>query len=86
MRHEFAPRRNSSLGDKKLIVESLRKMIPDLKPNRRGQPPRHLIKDYLILIVLKESKNASLRDVETDWSDYVCDEPIDHSVIHYWER
>ena len=85
-RVELLPRWYSSSGDKKLIVETLRDLIPDIKPNRRGQPPRHPIKDYLILIVLKESKHASLRDAETDWSEYVCGDHVDHSVIHYWEK
>jgi hypothetical protein len=85
-RYELLPRWYSSSGDKKLIVEKLRDLIPGIEPNRRGQPPRHPIKDYLILIVLKESKHASLRDAETDWSEYVCGEHVDHSVIHYWEK
>ena len=82
----LAPRWYSSLGDKKLIVETLEDVVPDIPTNRRGQPPKHPIKSYLILIILKECKHASLRDAETDWSEYVCGEPIDHSVIHYWER
>lgn len=85
-RYGLAPRWNSSLGNKKLIVEKLRKIIPDIRPNKRGQPPKHPIKDYAIVIILKEFKKASLRDAETDWSEYVCGEPIDHSVIHYWEQ
>lgn len=86
MRSGLIPRWYSSLGNKKLIIQELRKTIPDIEPSKRGQPPKHPIKDYLILIVLKECKKASLRDAETDWSEYVCGEPIDHSVIHYWER
>jgi len=85
-RNGLAPRWYSSLGDKKLIVSSLRQLLPDIKPNRRGQPPKHPIKDYLLLIVLKEFKKSPLRGAETDWSEYVCGERIDHSVIHYWER
>lgn len=85
-RNKLLPRWYSSSGDKKLIVETLRDLIPDIKPNRRGQPPRHPIRDYLILIVLKESKHASLRDAETDWSEYICGGHVDHSVIHYREQ
>jgi hypothetical protein len=84
-RFGLAPRWYSSCGDKKLIVKTLGDVVPDIPNNRRGQPPKHPIKQYLILIVLKESKHASLRDAETDWSEYVCGEHVDHSVIHYWE-
>lgn len=84
-RNGLAPRWYSSCGDKKLIVDSLRDLVPDVEPNGRGQPPKHPIRDYVILIVLKEAKNASLRDGETDWSEHVCGERVDHSVIHYWE-
>jgi hypothetical protein len=85
-RYGLAPRWNSSLGDKKLIVRTLEDVVPDILPKKRGQPPKHPIKKYAILIILKESKHASLRDAETDWSEYVCGEHVDHSVIHYWER
>lgn len=85
-RFGLAPRWNSSLGDKKLIVKTLEDVVPDIPANKRGQPPKHPIKQYLILIALKESKHASLRDAETDWSEYVCGEHVDHSVIHYWEQ
>ena len=80
------PRWYSSLGNKKLIVEKLEEIIPDIKPNKRGQPPKHPIKKYLILIILKEIKRSPLRGAETDWSEYVCSERVDHSVIHYWEQ
>ena len=85
-RYGLAPRWNSSLGDKKFIVKTLKDVVPDIPGNRRGQPPKHPIRLYLILIVLKEFKGASLRDAETDWSEYVCGEHVDHSVIHYWEQ
>lgn len=80
------PRWNSILGNKKLIVESCRVLLPDKEPNTRGQPPKHPIKDYATLVILKEDKKASLRDAETDWSEYVCGERVDHSVIGYWEQ
>jgi len=80
------PRWYSFSGNIKFIVQKLRDIIPEIKPNPRGQPPKHPIRDYLILIILKEFKKASLRDAETDWSEYVCGERIDHSVIHYWEQ
>ena len=80
------PRWYSFSGNIKLIVQKLRDIIPEIKPNPRGQPPKHPIRDYLILIILKEFKKASLRDAETGWSECVCGERIDHSVIHYWEQ
>jgi hypothetical protein len=86
MRLGLIPRWNSSLGNKKLLVKTLEDVVPDIPANKRGQPPKHSIKSYLILIILKEFKKASLRDAETDWSEYVCGEYVDHSVIHYWEQ
>jgi len=80
------PRWNSILGNKKLIINSLRDLLPYIKPNNRGQPPKQPIKDYVLIIILKEYKTASLREAETDWSEYVCGRPIDHSTIHYWEK
>lgn len=35
-RHKLLPRWYSSSGDKKLIVETLRDLIPEIEPNRRG--------------------------------------------------
>lgn len=86
MRSTLIPRWNSILGDKRLIVQSLKDLLPDIRPNRRGQPPKQSIKEYLILVVLKENKIASLRNAEIDWSEYVCGERVDHSVIAYWEK
>lgn len=80
------PRWNSILGNKKLIVELCRALLPDKEPNNRGQPLKHPIKNYTTLIILKEDKKSSLRDAETDWSEYVCGKRVDHSVIGYWER
>lgn len=81
------PRWSSILGDKKLIVDVLKEFIPDIeRKSKVGRPPNHPIKDYALIIVLKESKNGSLRDGETDWSEYVCGERVDHSVIGYWEN
>lgn len=81
------PRWNSILGDKKIFVEVLRELMPDIeKASKVGRPPNHPIRDYAILIILKEFKKSSLRAGETDWSEYVCGERIDHSVIAYWEK
>lgn len=85
-RNSLLPRWYSSLGNINVILNSLRKLLSDIKPNSRGQPPKHTLKDYLILIVIKESKRSSLRGAETDWSEVVCSERVDHSVIAYWEQ
>jgi len=85
-RNSLLPRWYSSLGNINVILNSLRKLLSDIKPNSRGQPPKHPLKDYLILIVIKESKKSSLRGAETDWSEVVCGERVDHSVIAYWEQ
>ena len=52
----------------------------------RGRPPKHSIKEYAALIALKEEEKASLRKAETDYSEEICPERADHSVIHYWEK
>ena len=86
-RTRLLPRWYSSLGNINVIIGSLRELIPDIGcEKRRGRPPKRSIKDYLILIVIKELKKASLRATETDWSECVCEERVDHSVIHYWEK
>ena len=86
-RNRLLPRWYSSLGNINVIISSLRELLPDTgHERRRGRPPKRSIKDYLILIVIKELKKASLRATETDWSKSVCEERVDHSVIHYWEK
>jgi len=35
------PRWYSFSGNIKLIVQKLRDIIPEIKPNSRGQPPKH---------------------------------------------
>ncbi len=75
------------MGNINVIIGSLRELVPNTGyEKRRGRPPKRSIKDYLILIVIKELKKASLRATETDWSKSVCEERVDHSVIHYWEK
>lgn len=87
MRNGLIPRWNSILGDKKLIVDVLRDFVPDIeKKSKVGRPTNFPIKDYVLIIVLKEFKNGSLRDGETDWSEHVCSRRIDHSILGYWER
>lgn len=86
-RLQLLPRWYSSLGDISLIVPVLLALIPEFDvPKGRGRLPKHSIKAYLCILVLKEMKKSSLRDAETDWSRMVCGEPIDHSVLHYWEQ
>jgi len=86
-RIRLLPRWYSSLGNMNVIIGSLRELVPDIGcGKRRGRPPKRPVKDYLILIVVRKLKKASLRNAETDWSEYVCEERIDHSVIHYWEK
>ena len=71
-RTRLLPRWYSSLGNINVIIGSLRELIPDIGcEKRRGRPPKRSIKDYLILIVIKELKKASLRATETDWSECV---------------
>jgi hypothetical protein len=87
VRPRLTPRWNSILGNINVVVDSLRRLLPNIKrETNRGQPPKHPLKDYLILIAVKEYKRSSLRFAETDWSELVCGERVDHSVIAYWER
>lgn len=86
-RVELLPRWYSSLGDINFIRRVLRDVLPPIPPpNTRGQPPKRPIRDYLSLIVVKEFKRSSLRSAETDWTEAICGERVDHSVIHYWEN
>lgn len=85
-RIELLPRWYSSLGEINVILGILEDVLPDIPPlHGRGQPPKHPLKSYLTLIILKELKRSSLRSAETDWSVLVCGERVDHSVIQYWE-
>jgi len=63
----------------KLISES----IPRTK---RGRKPKHDLRSYLKLIIIKEANKASLREAEIKYSKIICKERVDHSVIHYWEK
>lgn len=82
------PRWYTDLKNIKLFLKNLNKLLSrlTLDKNKRGRPPKRSIKDYLKLIITKEFKKKSLREAETDYSEIVCDERIDHSVIHYWEK
>jgi len=72
----------------KYFPGSVMALCPEiLKPKKgRGRPPKYPIKQYAALIALKEEEKASLRKAETDYSECVCSERVDHSVIHYWEK
>ena len=63
-------------------------LCPEIvKPKKgRGRPTKHSIKQYAALIAVKEEKKATLRKAETDYSEEICPERVDHSVIHYWEK
>jgi len=81
------PRWNSVLNNLKLFLVKLEVLLPTrFKRSKRGRKPKHSIRSYFKLIVVKEYKNASLMDVECDFSKTVCDSRVDHSVIHYWEK
>jgi len=70
------------------FVKVLNKVFVQIKiqPNKRGRPPKHPLEEYLKLIIVKEFKRRSLRATETDYSELVCKERVDHSVIHFWEK
>jgi len=86
MRSMLIHRWETSIGDISVLCSALRDVLPDIPAKSRGRPPKHPLKDYLLLLVVKESKRSSLRSAETDWSQLVCGERIDHSVLAYWEQ
>ena len=47
---------------------------------------RRFKKKYERSGILKEFKKKDLRSAETDLSEFVVGERVDHSVINYWER
>jgi len=78
---------SSVINDIKLLIEAIKKLIPELKrPKQRGRKPKRSLKSYLSLIVVKEAKKASLRDAEASLSKLVCNERVPKSTIAYWER
>lgn len=75
------------LNNIKLFLRKLEVLLSTrFKRSKRGRKPKHSIRSYIKLIVVKEYKNASLRDAECDFSKTVCRCRVDHSVIHYWEK
>lgn len=55
------------------------------KKKGRGTNPKHSVDAYIELIVLTEYDERTLRGGEKRLSEMVCDERVDHSVIHYWQ-
>jgi hypothetical protein len=87
MRTRLIPRWNCILGNINFFLSILEELIPGIEKSRGpGRPVKHPMKQYLMLIITKEFKRASLRDAETDYSKLICKRRIDHSVIHYWEK
>lgn len=82
------PRWDTKHSSIKYFLGSVMALCPEvLKPKEgRGRPPKHSIKQYAAIIAVKEEEKASLRKAETDYSEEICPERVDHSVIHYWEK
>jgi hypothetical protein len=82
------PRWNSILNNLKFFLAKLEVVLSHkiLRRSKRGRKPKRSIRSYLKLIIVKEYKNASLRDAEWDFSRRICRSRVDHSVIHYWEK
>ena len=71
----------------KYFLSTIELLCPDiLKTRGRGRPPKHTLKEYALLISVKEEEKNSLRKAETDNSQEICGSRVDHSVIHYWEK
>jgi len=80
------PRWNSVIYGINILVQTLDKLLPRFRRNKRGRKPKHSIRDYVKLVIAKEAKKSSLREAEADYSQSVCNNRVDHSVIHYWEK
>jgi hypothetical protein len=81
------PRWNCVLNNLKLFLRRLEILLSiKFKRSKRDRKPKHSIRSYFKLMIVKEYKNASLRDAECDFSKTVCRNRVDHSVIHYWEK
>ena len=82
------PRWDTRHTNIKYFLGTIMALCPEiLKAKKsRGRPPKHSIKQYAALIAVKEEQKASLRKAETNLSEEICQERVDHSVIHYWEK
>ena len=82
------PRWNTDLNNINLFLKTLNEVIDciEIPKNKKGRPTKIPKKEYLRLIITKEWKKRSLRSTETDYSELVCKQRVDHSVIHYQEK
>lgn len=81
------PRWNSVIYGINSLLSALDKLLPrNIHRNKRGRKPKHSLRSYLKLVISKEAKRSSLREAESDYSQSVCNQRVDHSVIHYWEK
>jgi hypothetical protein len=75
------------INDLKVFLNALNELINEpINRSKRGRKPKHDLRSYLKLIIIKEANKASLREAEIKYSKIICKERIDHSVIHYWEK
>jgi len=82
------PRWNTDLNDINNFLRVLDEILEsvEIPKNKRGRPTKIPKKEYLRLIIVKEWKKRSLRSMEIDYSDLICNQRVDHSVIHYQEK
>ena len=82
------PRWDTSISSIKYFLSTIEQLCPEILQikQKRGRPPKRSLKEYVTLISAKEENKTSLRRAETDYSQEICGERIDHSVIHYWEK
>ena len=82
------PRWNTGLNDINNFLQVLDEILEsvEIPETKRGRPTKHDKKTYLKLIITKEWKKRSLRSMETDYSELICNQRVDHSVIHYQEK
>ena len=79
---------NPVINDIKALLQALRELIPEPieRAKQRGRKPKHDLREYLRLIVVKEARKCSLREAEINYSELICGKRVDHSIIHYWEK
>ncbi|MBI4158866.1 hypothetical protein HY500_01255 [Candidatus Woesearchaeota archaeon] len=78
---------NTKINDLNLFLSTLQELLPEeVYRQKRGKPSKINPIFYMILIIAKEFKRKTLRSAETDLSELICKQRVDHSVIAYLEK
>lgn len=78
---------DTRVADINNFVRLLHQLCPEVVEARRpGRPPKHSLREYTTLVAAKEEHKFALRRAETELSEGICGERVDHSVVYYWEN